>query len=60
MRIGIEEIKDISRGAAILGCGGGGDPEIGRLMAEEAILVGPSNCWTRPMLPMTHLSWPLP
>lgn len=35
--IGIEEIRDIARGAAILGCGGGGDPEIGRLMAEAAI-----------------------
>lgn len=37
MKIGIEEIRDIAVGAAILGCGGGGDPEIGRLMAEDAI-----------------------
>jgi DUF917 family protein len=35
--IGVEELADIARGAAILGCGGGGDPEIGRLMADEAI-----------------------
>ena len=40
--IGIDEIRDIARGATILGCGGGGDPEIGRLLAEEAIrLNGP-------------------
>ena len=37
MTIGISEIRDIATGAAILGCGGGGDPEIGRLLAEEAI-----------------------
>ncbi|MCL6454160.1 MAG: DUF917 domain-containing protein [Alicyclobacillus sp.] len=37
MNIGIEEVRDIARGATILGCGGGGDPDIGRLMAETAI-----------------------
>ncbi|GAB3983954.1 DUF917 domain-containing protein [Actinoallomurus acanthiterrae] len=32
-----DEMADIARGAAILGTGGGGDPYIGRLLAEQAI-----------------------
>ncbi len=35
--IGIEEVDDIALGAAVLGTGGGGDPYIGKLMAQEAI-----------------------
>lgn len=31
------QIGDIARGAAILGTGGGGDPYVGRLLAEQAI-----------------------
>jgi DUF917 family protein len=31
------DVDDLARGAAILGTGGGGDPYIGKLMAEEAI-----------------------
>ncbi|RAS64851.1 hypothetical protein C8D87_105345 [Lentzea atacamensis] len=36
--IGAEELRHIARGAAILGAGGGGDPYIGRLVAEQAVL----------------------
>jgi DUF917 family protein len=35
--IGIAELRDLARGAAVLGTGGGGDPYIGRLLAEHAI-----------------------
>ncbi len=35
--IGIQEVDDIALGAAVLGTGGGGDPYIGKLMAQEAI-----------------------
>jgi DUF917 family protein len=37
MRIGLEEVEDLARGAAILGTGGGGDPYIGSLMLRQAI-----------------------
>ncbi len=36
-RIGLEEVRAIARGAAVLGTGGGGDPHIGALMASAAI-----------------------
>lgn len=36
--IGADELRHIARGAAILGTGGGGDPYIGRLVAEQAVL----------------------
>jgi len=36
-KLGITEIEDIARGAAILGAGGGGDPYIGKLVAIGAI-----------------------
>ena len=36
-RIGREDLVDLARGASVLGTGGGGDPYIGRLMAEHAI-----------------------
>jgi DUF917 family protein len=32
------ELPDLARGAAVLGTGGGGNPYIGRLLAEQAIL----------------------
>ncbi|HEY1618202.1 MAG TPA: DUF917 domain-containing protein [Streptosporangiaceae bacterium] len=35
--LGVEDIRAIARGAAILGSGGGGDPHIGALMTEQAI-----------------------
>ncbi len=37
LSLGVEDIKDLAQGAAFLGTGGGGDPYIGRLMAEHAI-----------------------
>jgi DUF917 family protein len=33
----LSDVDDIARGAAILGAGGGGDPYVGRLLAEAAI-----------------------
>ena len=36
-KLGIPEIEDIARGAALLGAGGGGDPYIGKLVAMDAI-----------------------
>jgi DUF917 family protein len=33
----LSDVDDIARGAAILGAGGGGDPHVGRLLAEAAI-----------------------
>ena len=35
--IGVSDLDDIATGGAILGTGGGGDPYIGKLMAQEAI-----------------------
>lgn len=35
--LGPEDLPDLSRGAALLGTGGGGDPYIGRLLVEAAI-----------------------
>ena len=35
--IGAADLDDIATGGAILGTGGGGDPYIGKLMAQEAI-----------------------
>ena len=37
MKIGLEHVSDLARGAAILGTGGGGDPYIGALMLRQAI-----------------------
>lgn len=36
-QINIEDLENIARGAAFLGTGGGGDPLIGRLLAQHAI-----------------------
>src|SRR5712691_625838 len=35
--IGLQELEDIAMGAAVLGTGGGGDPYIGKLWAQERI-----------------------
>ncbi len=35
--IGVADLEDIAVGGAILGTGGGGDPYIGKLMAQQAI-----------------------
>jgi DUF917 family protein len=35
--IEVADLADLARGAAFLGTGGGGDPYIGRLMAEQAL-----------------------
>ncbi|WP_078429250.1 DUF917 domain-containing protein [Alkalihalobacterium alkalinitrilicum] len=35
--IGEQEIEDLAIGAAVLGTGGGGDPYVGKLMAQRAI-----------------------
>jgi uncharacterized protein len=39
-QISLDDIALIARGAAVLGTGGGGDPYIGRLMAEQAVRAG--------------------
>ena len=35
--IKVEDLRDLARGAAVLGTGGGGDPYVGRLLAQQAI-----------------------
>ncbi|MCC7320893.1 MAG: DUF917 domain-containing protein [Rubellimicrobium sp.] len=35
--VGADDLEDIATGGAVLGTGGGGDPYIGKLMAQEAI-----------------------
>ena len=35
--VGVADLEDIATGGAILGTGGGGDPYLGKLMAQEAI-----------------------
>ncbi len=36
--IGLEELEDIAIGAAVLGTGGGGDPYVGKLWAQQRII----------------------
>lgn len=36
----IPVLRDVARGAAVLGTGGGGDPYIGRLLVEQQLLAG--------------------
>jgi uncharacterized protein len=36
-RITADDLPDLARGAAVLGTGGGGDPYVGRLLAEAAL-----------------------
>ncbi len=40
MKVGLDDIQDLARGAAILGTGGGGDPYLGGLMLRQALLDG--------------------
>jgi uncharacterized protein len=35
--LGVEQLADLARGAAILGTGGGGDPRIGRLLVAQGM-----------------------
>ena len=37
MKLRAEDLGALARGAAVLGTGGGGDPHIGRLLAQEAL-----------------------
>ncbi len=37
MKITLEDVDDLARGAALLGTGGGGDPYVGSLMLRQAI-----------------------
>ncbi|MCA9860412.1 MAG: DUF917 domain-containing protein, partial [Thermomicrobiales bacterium] len=37
MKVSREDLKDLARGAAFLGTGGGGNPYVGRLMVERAL-----------------------
>ena len=36
MKLQVADLEDLARGAAFLGTGGGGDPYIGRLLAQAA------------------------
>lgn len=38
--ITIDDIEDIAAGAAVLGCGGGGDPYVGALMTQQSLRGG--------------------
>jgi uncharacterized protein len=40
MKITLDHVEDLARGAAILGTGGGGDPYLGGLMLRQALLDG--------------------
>jgi DUF917 family protein len=40
MRLGLEDLQDLARGAAFLGTGGGGDPYAGQLMVRECLIAG--------------------
>lgn len=37
MRVTLDDVDDLARGAAVLGAGGGGDPYIGALMLRQAL-----------------------
>jgi DUF917 family protein len=41
MRITLDHVEDLARGAAILGTGGGGDPYLGGLMLRQVLQDGP-------------------
>lgn len=42
MKLCLEDVDDLARGAALLGCGGGGDPYLGALMLRQALSDGRS------------------
>ena len=53
--IDVADLDDIAIGGAILGTGGGGDPYIGKLMAQQAIRRhGPSVSSTSTASPTTR------
>jgi len=57
--IGLEQLLALSTGATLLGTGGGGDPYVGRLMAEAAIRrLGPIRLIDVTELPQTGLVIP--
>ena len=59
--IGKEEIENIAIGAALLGTGGGGDPYIGKLMAQQAVEeYGPIRLISPDEVPDDALVIPLP
>lgn len=35
--VGLDEVDDIARGSGVLGTGGGGDPYLGKLLAQQAL-----------------------
>ena len=35
--LGVSDLRDLARGAALLGTGGGGDPYVGRLLVEQGL-----------------------
>jgi uncharacterized protein len=40
MKLGLDDLEDLARGAAFLGTGGGGDPYAGQLMVRQALEAG--------------------
>lgn len=44
-RLGREDLSAVALGAAVLGTGGGGNPYVGRLMAEDIIGTGAVEIW---------------
>ncbi len=40
MRLGLEDLEDLARGAAFLGTGGSGDPYAGRLLVRQIMEAG--------------------
>jgi len=40
MKLELKDLHDLSRGAAFLGTGGGGDPYIGRLLLQQEMVLG--------------------
>jgi DUF917 family protein len=51
-KVGLDDLGALARGAAVLGTGGGGDPYIGRLLAEQALRAhGPIETVTLDELP---------
>lgn len=39
MKVTVDDVDDLARGAAVLGAGGGGDPYIGALMLRQALTI---------------------
>ena len=71
MKLRTEDLGPLARGAAVLGTGGGGDPHIGRLLAQEAlrehgpveiVAVGdlPDDACVLPVAMTASTGWPRP